>query len=95
MEHVYYHALTYNRSGSNMWRDAELPTEILNKTAKLRNLDGPVWSSNPLSLSLGGITYALTDYGELCALDFKGREGSQCCSISFSLFTVAKNLNFL
>lgn len=59
-----------------MWRDAELPTEILNKTAKQRNLDGPVWSSNPLSLSLGGTTYALTEFGELCVSDFKGREDS-------------------
>ncbi|KAK4319224.1 hypothetical protein Pmani_009818 [Petrolisthes manimaculis] len=52
----------YHVSGSNMWRDAELPTEILNKTARQRNLDGPVWSSQPLSLSLGGTTYALTDF---------------------------------
>ncbi|KAK3890496.1 hypothetical protein Pcinc_005576 [Petrolisthes cinctipes] len=57
----------YHVSGSNMWRDAEPPTEILNKTAKQGNLDGPEWNYEPLSLSLGGTTYALTDFGEdLC-----------------------------
>lgn len=75
-----------------MWRDAELPTEILNKTAKQRNLDGPVWSSHPLSLSLGGTTYALTDFGELCFSEFQGREGSQCSNNSSSSISIS---NFL
>lgn len=52
----------YHVSGANMWRDKELPTEILVKAARLRNMEGPLWHSQPLSLTLAGITYSLTDF---------------------------------
>nr|XP_053653209.1 myoferlin-like [Cherax quadricarinatus] len=52
----------YHVSGGNKWRDIELPTEILKKAAHLRNLEGPVWQSQPLSLTLSGVQYSLTDF---------------------------------
>ncbi|XP_066944947.1 myoferlin-like isoform X4 [Macrobrachium rosenbergii] len=52
----------YHVSGVNAWRDIDLPTEILLHAARTRNLEGPVWHSDPLSLTLGGITYSLTDF---------------------------------
>ncbi|KAK7086142.1 hypothetical protein SK128_016539 [Halocaridina rubra] len=52
----------YHVSGTNAWRDIELPTEILCNVARQRNLEGPVWHSHPLSLTLGGVSYALTDF---------------------------------
>nr|XP_045583890.1 myoferlin-like isoform X6 [Procambarus clarkii] len=52
----------YHVSGANKWRDTELPTEILKKAAQLRNFDSPVWQSQPLSLTLSGVPYALTDF---------------------------------
>ncbi|XP_042241541.1 myoferlin-like isoform X2 [Homarus americanus] len=54
--------LQYHVSGANMWRDMELPTEILTKGARLRNLEGPIWHAQPLSLTLAGDTYSLTDF---------------------------------
>ncbi|XP_064115112.1 myoferlin-like [Macrobrachium nipponense] len=53
----------YHVSGVNAWRDIDLPTEILLHAARTRNLEGPVWHSDPLSLTLGGINYSLTDFG--------------------------------
>lgn len=46
-----------------MWRDVELPSEILAKVARERNLEGPLWHQQPFSLTLGGTTYALTEFG--------------------------------
>ncbi|XP_063877560.1 myoferlin-like isoform X2 [Scylla paramamosain] len=52
----------YHVSGSNMWRDVELPSEILTKVAREKNLEGPLWHQQPFSLTLGGTTYALSEF---------------------------------
>ncbi|XP_050712149.1 myoferlin-like isoform X3 [Eriocheir sinensis] len=55
-------ARQYHVSGSNMWRDVQLPSEILAKVARERNLEGPLWQQQPFSLTLGGTTYTLTEF---------------------------------
>ena len=53
-----------------MWRDVELPSEILAKVAREKNLEGPLWHQQPFSLTLGGITYALSEFGRVMILAF-------------------------
>lgn len=53
------------RSGSNAWRDAETPFEVLAGVVKLRNLEAPVWHAQPPAIAVAGNNYALTEFGEL------------------------------
>lgn len=52
----------YHVSGSNAWRDAETPFEVLAGVVKLRNLEAPVWHAQPPAIAVAGNNYALTEF---------------------------------
>ncbi|KAF2350904.1 C2 domain [Trinorchestia longiramus] len=51
----------YHVSGSNRWRDPELPTAILSECARLRHFD-LTWQNSPLSVTVGDTKYSLSDF---------------------------------
>lgn len=54
-----------DRRGPNKWRDGQLPVNILNDWIKIRGLPDAEWASDRKSVTIGGDTYTLDDFGKI------------------------------
>ena len=64
------------RRGPNKWRDGFLPKDILDDWLKAKKLPSAQWDleSKPISVTIGGKTFDLDQFGKSWKLADKGQE---------------------
>lgn len=55
---------SYCKTGPNKWRDSRKPKTILRDWCVAHNKDPPVYSNDPCSVTVDGVTYTLSDFEE-------------------------------
>lgn len=55
---------SYCKTGPNKWRDSRKPKTILRDWCVAHNKDPPVYSNDPSSVTVDGVTYTLSDFEE-------------------------------